>query len=105
MFPSVLGQRLVAGSQEVVCQGRSSPTYRHLLPRPGDVLELTRECAPVPRGADAKANTISTAMPPSSAGLLNAPIARSEACSVRAANAVPIWQATMPSQATVVACW
>jgi hypothetical protein len=51
-----------------------------------------------------KANTISTAMPPSSAGLLNTPIARSEACSVRAANAVPIWQATIPSQATVVAC-
>jgi hypothetical protein len=24
---------------------------------------------------------------------------------VRTAKAVPIWQATMPSQATVVACW
>ena len=33
------------------------------------------------------------------------PTDRNEAWSVRAAKAVPTWQATMPSQATVVACW
>lgn len=30
---------------------------------------------------------------------------RSDVWSVRTANAVPIWQATMPGQATVVAWW
>ena len=44
-------------------------------------------------------------MPPSRSRLVNTPTLRSDAWSVRAANAVPIWQATMPSQATVVACW
>ena len=34
--------------------------------------------------------------------LLNTPTWRSDARSVRTANAVPTWQATMPSQATVV---
>ena len=46
----------------------------------------------------AAANTSSNAMPHSSSRLLNTPTVRSEARSVRAANAVPIWQATMPSE-------
>ncbi len=32
------------------------------------------------------------------------PIDRSEPCSVRDANAVPSWQATMPRKLIVVAC-
>ena len=43
-------------------------------------------------------------MAPSKYRLLNTPTERSEAYPVLAANAVPIWQLTMPSQATVVAC-
>ena len=35
----------------------------------------------------------------------NTPIERSEARSVRAANAVPIWPTTMPRKVIVVACW
>ena len=44
-------------------------------------------------------------MPPSRNRLVNTPTERSDARSVRTANAVPTWQATMPSQATVVAWW
>ena len=43
-------------------------------------------------------------MPQSSSGLVNTPTERSEARSVRAAIAVPIWQATMPANVIVVAC-
>ena len=42
-------------------------------------------------------------MPPSSRGLLNGPIVRSALCCVRAAKAVPIWQATMAAKLAVVA--
>ena len=36
--------------------------------------------------------------------LVNTPTDRNEAWSVRAANAVPTWHATMPSNVMVVAC-
>ena len=52
----------------------------------------------------AAANASATAIAASSGLLLNTPTWRSDARSVRTANAVPTWQATMPSQATVVAC-
>ena len=48
-------------------------------------------------------NTISDAIPRSSSRLEKKPIDRSETRSVRAAIAVPIWQATMPAKVTVVA--
>ena len=44
-------------------------------------------------------------MPQSSRRLLRTPTERSEAHSVRAANAVPICPATMPTKVMVVACW
>ena len=47
----------------------------------------------------------SKAMPQSSRRLLKTPIERSEARSVRAAKAVPIWPATMQRKVIVVACW
>ena len=43
-------------------------------------------------------------MPQSSSRFVKKPTERSEARSVRAANAVPIWQATMPAKVIVVAC-
>ena len=43
-------------------------------------------------------------MPQSSRRLLKTPTERSEARSVRAAKAVPIWPATMPRKVIVVAC-
>ena len=43
------------------------------------------------------------AIAPSRYRLENTPTERSEAWLVRTANAVPTWQATMPSQVTVVA--
>ena len=46
----------------------------------------------------------SKAMPQSSSGLLGSPIGEQRRRSVRAANAVPIWQATIPTKVTVVAC-
>ena len=41
---------------------------------------------------------------PEQQGLLNAPTERSEARSVRAGKAVPIWPAIMPRKVIVVAC-
>ena len=43
-------------------------------------------------------------MPHSSSVFVKTPTERNEARSVRAANAVPIWQATMPRKVIVVAC-
>ena len=51
----------------------------------------------------AAANTSSNAIPSSSRRFEKKPIDRSEAWSVRAANAVPTWQATMPAKVIVVA--
>ena len=48
-------------------------------------------------------NTSSKAIPQSSSRLEKNPIDRSETRSVRAATAVPIWQATMPANVIVVA--
>ena len=47
--------------------------------------------------------TISEAIPQSSSRLEKKPIDRSDTRSVRAAIAVPIWQATMPANVIVVA--
>jgi hypothetical protein len=49
------------------------------------------------------ASTSSKAMPHSRRRLLRTPIERSDARSVRAANAVPIWPATIPKKVIVVA--
>ena len=51
----------------------------------------------------AAASASSNAMPQSSRRLLNTPTERSDARSVRAAKAVPIWQATMAKKVIVVA--
>ena len=51
----------------------------------------------------AAVKTISDAIPQSSSRLEKTPIERSETRSVRAAIAVPIWQATMPAKVIVVA--
>src|SRR5579862_1088292 len=53
----------------------------------------------------AERKAISETIPQSRSGLLKKPIWRSEARSVRAARAVPTWQATMPAKVMVVACW
>jgi hypothetical protein len=45
----------------------------------------------------------SKAMPQSSSGLDSNPMENREARSVRAAKAVPIWQATIPAKVIVVA--
>jgi hypothetical protein len=42
-------------------------------------------------------------MPHSSSGLVSRPTSRSDADSVREANAVPIWHATIPANVAVVA--
>jgi len=52
----------------------------------------------------AAASASSAAMPASSRGLENGPTDRSEARSVRAANAVPIWATTIDRKVIVVAC-
>ena len=49
----------------------------------------------------AAANTSSKAMPHSSSRFENGPIERSDARLVRAANAVPTWQAVMPANVIV----
>jgi hypothetical protein len=51
------------------------------------------------------ARTSSKAMPQSRRRLLKTPIERSEARSVRAAKAVPIWATTIERKVIVVACW
>ena len=50
------------------------------------------------------ASVSSKAMPQSRSRFENTPTDRSEARSVRAANAVPIWQMTMARKVMVVAC-
>jgi len=45
----------------------------------------------------------SNAIPQSSMGFVKSPTERSEARSVRAATAVPIWQETIPANVIVVA--
>ena len=49
------------------------------------------------------ARTSSKAIPQSRSGLLKTPTDRSEARSVRAAKAVPIWQTTIEKKVMVVA--
>ncbi len=51
----------------------------------------------------AAAKAISNRMPQSRSGLRGTPTERSDARSVRDANAVPIWHATMPANVMVVA--
>jgi hypothetical protein len=52
----------------------------------------------------AAVKTSSKAIPQRRNRLLSTPTVNREARSVRAANAVPIWQATIPAKVTVVAC-
>ena len=52
----------------------------------------------------AAVNNSSKAMPHSSIRLDNRPTERRDACSVRAAMAVPTWQATIAAKVAVVAC-
>jgi hypothetical protein len=50
-------------------------------------------------------NASEQAIPPTTNSLDSSPTDRSEAWLARTANAAPVWQATMPSHATVVAGW
>ena len=51
----------------------------------------------------AAVNSSSNAMPPSKRRFVAIPTERSDACSVREANAVPTWQVTIPANVAVVA--
>ena len=51
----------------------------------------------------AAVKTNSNAIPHNNNGFDSTPMLNSEARSVRAAKAVPIWQATIPTKVTVVA--
>ena len=79
-------------------------SWRGARARPGRAPPFRRRPAGTARRRGRRGTRSSKAIPQSSIRLVKRPTERREACSVRAATAVPTWQATMPAKVIVVAC-